>query len=285
MIKLKRVNESIEEKKVTFKDKEWTIVDCAIDDLDLEQTLITIKSEDETKKISLIAFANGNASTDDATINNLVKKLNKDKEQEINLKKDKPQKSIREQAIEDATNDFYAKPKNRKYYDKLRKEGFSWEYDRVYYETFKALEDSAIAKKKRNVSQTVDNTYKGDVDELLAWLKDAISSIDVIASDYTYSATKDIVDSWNKRDGTKYELQLDDTKYATQYIIRLTSKKEILDKMPEEVNDWKAKKNKGILNKYGDDYVYRKDENALTSNDIVFDLIDTYKFHLGKWGK
>ena len=156
MIKLKRTqlseeaNDSLIGKKVIFRDNEVTIDEIEESGDDAFLTL------SNGKKVSIrICVRLGNISTNDEDVKKFFDKF-KD-EEEDKPKEVKIEKSVRERAIEDANNDFFAKPKNRKFYDSLIKNGITWEYDRVYYETFKALEDSAIAKKKRNVTQTIYN--------------------------------------------------------------------------------------------------------------------------------
>ena len=283
MIKLKKKLVEDTNKKVIYKDNEYIVTSIDVDDDEIEKTSLDIQNDSDSRTITLKAFINGNASTKDDYINSLVNQV--EKEQEVdNQKQETPRKSEREQAIEDARNDFFAKPKNSKYFKKLEKDIFSTtlsEYEQAYYDEFKKLNSSAISKKKRTSNETVSSTYPGDVDELIDWLKKAIVNIDVEASDYSYSSTKDLIDEFNKRDGTDYEPKLRD-KVGSAYIARLSSDENIMKEMPEEVREWKAKKNIGKLNQYVMGDVYYEDDNALTSNSIVFDLLDTYKFKLGK---
>ena len=283
MIKLKKKLVEDTSKKVIYKDNEYIVTSIDVDDDEIEKTSLDIQNDSDSRTITLKAFINGNASTKDDYINSLVNQV--EKEQEVdNQKQETPRKSEREQAIEDARNDFFAKPKNSKYFKKLEKDIFSTtlsEYEQAYYDEFKKLNSSAISKKKRTSNETVSSTYPGDVDELIDWLKKAIVNIDVEASDYSYSSTKDLIDEFNKRDGTNYEPKLRD-KVGSAYIARLSSDENIMKEMPEEVREWKAKKNIGKLNQYVMGDVYYEDDNALTSNSIVFDLLDTYKFKLGK---
>ena len=283
MIKLKKKLVEDTNKKVIYKDNEYIVTSIDVDDDEIEKTSLDIQNDSDSRTITLKAFINGNASTKDDYINSLVNQV--EKEQEVdNQKQETPRKSEREQAIEDARNDFFAKPKNSKYFKKLEKDIFSTtlsEYEQAYYDEFKKLNSSAISKKKRTSNETVSSTYPGDVDELIDWLKKAIVNIDVEASDSTYNGTKDLIDEFNKRDGTNYEPKLRD-KVGSAYIARLTNDEDILKEMPEEVREWKAKKNIGKLNQYTLGDVYYEEDNALTSNSIVFDLLDTYKFKLGK---
>lgn len=283
MIKLKKLNEE-SNKKVNYKGEDFIVKSIDVDDDEIENTTLDLENDNNSKSITLKAFIVGNATTNDSYINSLVNQISKPEEQEVNKRVERPKKSEKEQAIEDARADFFAKPKNSKYFRQLEKELYTSalsEYQLVYYDEFKRLNSSAIDKKKRTTSETISSTYPGDVDELIAWLKDAIVSIDVEASDSNYQSTKDIVDEFNKRDGTHYEPRLRD-KIGNAYIARLTSDKDVLSKMPEEVKEWKAKKNIGKLNQYIMGDVYYEPDNALTSNSLVFDLLDTYKFKLGK---
>ena len=284
MIKLKKKLVEETNKKVTYKGDEYIVKSIDVDDDEIENTFIEIENDNDSKSITLKAFINGNASTKDDYINSLVNQVNKPEEVD-NQKQETPKKSEREQAIEDARNDFFAKPKDSKYFKKLEKEIYSStlsEYEEAYYDEFKKLESSSISKKKRRVGETISNTYPGDVDELIDWLKKAIVNITVESGDFGYNSTKDIVSEFNKRDGTNYEPLLSSSKVGTEYKAWLTNNEDIMKEMPEEVRDWKVKKNIGKLNQYVLGDVYYAQDNALTSNNIVFDLLDTYKFKLGK---
>ena len=283
MIRLKKLNEDTS-KKVNYKDNDYIVTSIDVDEDEIENTILDLENDSDSKSITLKAFVVGNASTNDDYINSLISQIKRPKEQEVNKKVERPRKSEKEQAIEDARADFFAKPKNSKYFKQLEKDlytGTFSEYQETYYNEFKRLNSSAIDRKKRAAGETIASTYPGDVDELIAWLKDAVVSIDVEASDSNYQATKDIVDEFNKRDGTNYEPRLR-SKIGNAYIARLDSDKDIMSRMPEEVKEWKAKKNIGRLNQYSLENVYYEPDNALTSNSLVFDLLDTYKFKLGK---
>ena len=280
MIKLKKLNEDVG-KKVTYKGNEYVVKSIDVDDDEIEKTSLDIENDEDSRTITLKAFIVGNASTKDDYINSLVSQIKQDDEEEKSSETNIQKKSEKEQAIEDARNDFFSKPKNKDYYKKLEREGIFGEYNQAYYDEFRKLDGSAISNKKRRVGETISNTYPGDVDELIEWLKKAIVSIDVEASDYSYSSTKDLIDEFNKRDGTNYEPKLRD-KVGSAYIARLSSDDNIMKEMPEEVREWKAKKNIGRLNQYIMGDVYYEPDNALSSNSIVFDLLDTYKFKLGK---
>ena len=283
MIKLKRLNEETN-KKVTYKGNDYIVKSIDVDEDEILNTLLELQNDNDEKSITLKAFTNGNATTNDSYINSLINQVKEEPKDIENKRVEKPSKSEKEMAIEDARNDFFSKPKNTKYFKKLEKDIFTTtlsEYEETYYNEFKKLNSSAISKKKRVSGETIGNTYNGDVDELIDWLKKAVVSIDVEASDYSYNSTKDIIDEFNKRDGTNYEPKLRD-KVGSAYIARLTNDSEIMKEMPEEVKEWKARKNVGTLNQYVMGDVYYEDDNALTSNNIVFDLLDTYKFKLGK---
>ena len=275
MIKLKRLNEETS-KKVTYKGNDYIVKSIDVDEDEILNTLLELQNDNDEKSITLKAFTNGNATTNDSYINSLINQVKEEPKDIENKRVEKPSKSEKEMAIEDARNDFFSKPKNTKYFKKLEKDIFTTtlsEYEETYYNEFKKLNSSAISKKKRVSGETVD--------ELIDWLKKAVVSIDVEASDYSYNSTKDIIDEFNKRDGTNYEPKLRD-KVGSAYIARLTNDSEIMKEMPEEVKEWKARKNVGTLNQYIMGDVYYEDDNALTSNNIVFDLLDTYKFKLGK---
>ena len=282
MIKLKKKLKEDIAKKVTYKGNEYVVKSIDVDEDEILNTSLDIENDNDSRTITLKAFMLGNATTNDDYINSLVNQIEPEDEEEKSSETSVQRKSEKEQAIEDARNDFFSKPKKKDYYKKLEKNGIFGEYEQAYYDEFRRLDSSAISNKKRRVGETISNTYPGDVDELIDWLKKAIVSIDVESGDYSYNSTKDIVSEFNKRDGTKYEPYLNSSKFGAEYKAYLTSDASILKEMPEEVKEWKAKKNIGKLNQYIMGDVYYEEDNALTSNNIVFDLLDTYKFKLGK---
>lgn len=268
----------IKDKEIIFKGNKYIITDYEIDNDDIESSIFYIENDNDKKSISLIAFIKGIATTKDEYINSLIAQQD---EEESKPKEQVPQKSEKEQAIEDAQEHFFAKPQYKDLFKKLEKElhttTFS-EYEETYYNEFKRLKNSARKNRERRAEQTIDNTYKGDIDELIDWLKDAIKSIDIESGDSTLDSAKEIASEFNK----DYEVRVNPSKYAMQFIARLTDKEEILNKMPQEVRTWKAHKNIGKLKQFSDEHVYNEKENILSSNDIVFDLLNAYNFKLGR---
>ena len=287
MITLKRLNEDSQQElkgeKIKFLDKIFTITKAEIAD-DVEDSIFYLEDDKGNKKImSFIAFLKGTASTENKYINSLIDSVKVDKqeaEKQASEKETKPEVSERDRAIEDAQADFFAKPQKNDYFKKLDKEkyGIFSEYEEAYYNEFLKLKKSARKNRERRAEQTIDNTYDGDIDELIAWLRDAINSIDIESGDSTLNSAQEIARDFNK----DYEVRLVPSKYAMQFTARLTDKQDILDKMPKEVKTWKAHKNIGKLKQYSDENVYNEKENSLTSNDIVFDLLNAYNFKLGK---
>lgn len=279
----------IKDKSILYKDDDYIIVDYTIED-ELEDSLFDIENDLGKKTIGIQAFVNGLATTDDEYLNSLISQL-KDNKKEFGKNpefEETPKLSQREQGIKDAREDFFAQPQKKEYFKKLEKEFYNnnfTEYEKAYYEEFKRLKNSKVANKQRTTTETVSNTYPGDVDELIDWLKDAITAIDILSGDQSMDNAKEFATEFNNKYGTSYEVQYAPTKYATSFVASLTDKEEILNKMPEEVKEWKVKKNIGRLKQYAYDKVYNETSNSLASNSIVFDLLDTYGFNLGKQKK
>lgn len=271
------VNQILIGKPVKFKDEDVTIE--AVED---EEGSVIFRLSNGKMIDPRIAFGKSLTSDDEEVIAFID--AHKEKEEE-KPEESKPSISEYERGSEGARADFYAKERNR--FKKYKKELNPTEFERGYLDAYKELDKSAIAKRRRGLGDiTINSTYKGDVEELIKWLKEGgISSIHVTSNEDDYDKTQEFIDELNKRDGTSYGLKTTN-KQGDSYEITLTTNKEILDKMPEEVKTWVAPKNSG---KFGstaekvDALVYSERDHTLTSNGIVKDLLLNYDFHLGDY--
>ena len=268
-------------KKVTWKEEEVTIT--GVED---EEGSVLFKLSNGKMIDPTIALGKTLKSEDEEVLAFID--AHKEKEPEEVKKDDEPKISEYDRGCEKAREDFKNRDKAR--YKKLKK---NWDveahddFDRGYMDTYSKLEKSAIANKQRNLRDiTINNTYKGDVDELIDWLKNGgISSINVISNEDDFDRTKDFIDELNKRDGTSYTLKTTN-KQGDSYEITLTTKKDILEKMPEEVKTWVALKNSGKFGSTAEKVeanVFNEKDHTLTSNGIVIDLLTNYGFHLGDY--
>jgi len=280
-------NESLKEdaddsligKKVVYLGDEHTIKEVDEDEEDVFLTL------DNDKTISVKSCVEkDNISSDNEKVNNLFNKFKVEEPEEIEKPEEEPEKlSETEQAIADAHADFFAN--NSVYFKKLEKENPVTEYENAYYSEFKKLKNSKLNQKLRRAKgETVGSTYQGDVDELIDWLKDAVTSVEVVYGANGESSAKEIVAELNDMYGTDYEPKTSE-KEGFVINVRLTSDEDILSRMPEEVKTWKARKNVGKLGHYEDAPVYLADSNMLTSNNLMLDLCKNYGFKLGKYNK
>ena len=89
MIKLKKLKESAS-KKVVYKGNEYIVTSIDVDDDEILNTLIELKNDENEKSITLQAFVNGSATTNDNYINSLVNQAKDSREQEINQKVERP---------------------------------------------------------------------------------------------------------------------------------------------------------------------------------------------------
>lgn len=268
-------------KKVTWKEEETTI-----DGVEDEEDSVLFKLGNGKMIDPRIALGKTLKSEDEEVLAFID--AHKEKEPEEVKKDDEPKISEYDRGCEKAREDFKNRDKAR--YKKLKK---NWDveahddFDKGYMDTYSKLEKSAIANKQRNLRDiTINNTYKGDVDELIDWLKNGgISSINVISNEDDFDRTKDFIDELNKRDDTSYALKTTN-KQGDSYEITLTTNKDILEKMPEEVKTWVALKNSGKFGSTAEKVpanVYSERDHTLTSNGIVIDLLTNYGFHLGDY--
>ena len=281
-------------KPVRFKDKEFIIVDVDARD---DDATISLKSEDgEEKTLSLkIATTKKVLTSDDSEVSEILSSIIADDE-EIEIKpedKDSTEEvstNLVDNYVEQARADF--KNKDKHFLNLLMKQikdgMVLTDYENAYIAEYNRLKNDAIATGARNLRQTIASTYPGDVDELVAWLRDAVKNITVQISDVNNESAKKLIDALNARDGTDYKPQESDNREGDHYKIFLTSDEKIMSRMPKEVYSWTAKKNSG---RYGsgeeqsDAKVYLQADNALTSNPLVKDLLLNYDFHLGSYDK
>ena len=285
------ISSKILNKPVKFKEKEYIISE--VEPRDEDDIIITMKAKDgEEKSLSLkIVSSKGLISSDDEEVEEIIKSFVEveDEVKEPEHKEDKEEDLVK-QYTEQARVDFRNKDKH--FYTLLMKQlkdgMILTDYENTYIAEYNRLKNDAIATGARNLRQTIASTYPGDVDELVAWLRDAVKNITVQISDVNSESTKKLIDALNARDGTDYKPQESDNREGDHYKIYLTSDEKIMSRMPKEVYSWTAKKNSG---RYGsgeeqsDAKVYLQADNALTSNPLVKDLLLNYDFHLGSYDK
>ena len=130
----------------------------------------------------------------------------------------------------------------------------------------------------------IANTYPGNVDELIKWLKDAVTSIDVSCGEQMLPSVERKVEYFDNRDGTETKIAIQKNKQWSSWTATLTSKENILKDMPEEVKDWVVEKNSGTsIDDYETGKVYTN--SKLTSNPVVIDLLYEFNFKLGSQPK
>jgi len=281
-------HDSLVGKKVFWKDEEATIENVSKDeDGDVFFNL------SNGKEISpFTAWEKGTLTSDDKDVINFFKVEVNDEPEE---KEETPKEKSRGERLENepkalAEEDFYNNFKDL--FKSIEKAFNNGEYvrpcEKAYYNAYLKLKNSKVATKNRRLSQTIASTYKGDVDELIDWLKKAVTSIQVVASDSTFDGTTKEVDELNKRDNTSYNLTTGNNREGDSYVVYLTSNNEILKDMPKEVRTWTALKNTGKFGPQSEmenTRVYSEKDNKITSNSIVKDLLYNYKFHLGEYNE
>ena len=280
-------HDSLVGKKVFWKDEEATIENVSKDeDGDVFFNL------SNGKEISpFTAWEKGTLTSDDKDVINFFKVEVNDEPKEEETPKEKSRgERLENEPKELAEEDFYNNFKDL--FKSIEKAFNKGEYvrpcEKAYYNAYLKLKNSKVATKNRRLSQTIASTYKGDVDELIDWLKKAVTSIQVVASDSTFDGTTKEVDELNKRDGTNYNLTTGNNREGDSYVIYLTSNDEILKDMPKEVRTWTALKNTGKFGSQSEmenTRVYSEKDNKITSNSIVKDLLYNYKFHLGEYNE
>lgn len=283
------LNDALKDKTVKWLDNEYIITGVAVDeDEGVNGILFYLKNGNTTKMVSASAVINNKLTSDDADVNRVFDAMKSVKT--ITTPKEEPKVEVQPEetkktSAEQATEDFYAG--NSGYFKSLKKRFMKNDYltkdELEYYQTYVRLEKSAIEKRRRDLNfrdNTVSKTYPGDVDELLAWLRTAVSSIDVVTGDSGEQSTNDLVAELNDRDDTQY-IAKPHSKQASEYKIYL--RKDKMDSMPEEVREWKAYKNPGDKNAGSERKLLPVlMGNTLSSNDIVRDLLVNYGFNLGK---
>jgi len=276
--------DSLVGKKVTYKGDDVTIEEVEEDD---EDTLLTLSNG---KSVSVkTCVENGLISSDDADVNALLDKYKVEDEPTFEIE-DEPAQSMSDvdRAKQEARNDILAKNKTYfKYLEKQIKEGIALtEFELAYYDEYKRLLKDASMKTLRKYSGVIEKSYKGDIEELLAWLRRAITNITVVAGDSLMKSTQEKVDALNKRDGTDVEINYQANKSWSSWIADISTKEDIVKDMPKEFLEWSYDKNTGqTIDDYSEGLVFNQKQSRLTSNPVVLDLLFEYDFKLGKQNK
>ena len=279
-------------KPIKFKDESCEITEVKEED---DDAFISLSNG---KKVSAkIGVNRGILSSEDAFVQAYLDTFKEDEaeepEEEPTVKVDSKEEIIN-QALEDAREDWYKHKKNSPMYKTItqafKKNDFSNVpsadpvlYATTYKKEFERLKDSVEGKLAKNYVGVIEKTYKGDVDELIAWLKDAVTNISVTSGDAMTNSVEDRVKFFNDRDSTNVEVQYQDRKVWSSWKASLTDKEEVLSRMPKEVLTWSIDKNSGTtIDDVELGLVYNQRQNKITSNPVVLDMLYEYGFNLGK---
>lgn len=288
------IDNSLVGKKVIYKDEEHTI-DSVEED---EGILLTL---DNGKTISVQWCVENNLIfSDDDDVNALLDKFRpKEPEDEPEEKSSgfDPFKDASKQGTIDAQEDWEMyKPKTSPMYETVKKAISKNDYKEVptaqpekYAKAYKDEYDNLRGKGRTETTLSkyvgfIANTYPGNVDELIKWLKDAVTSIDVSCGEQMLPSVERKVEYFDNRDGTETKIAIQKNKQWSSWTATLTSKENILKDMPEEVKDWVVEKNSGTsIDDYETGKVYTN--SKLTSNPVVIDLLYEFNFKLGSQPK
>ena len=297
------VSDSLIGKKVIYKDEEYTIENV---DEDEDDILFTLSNG---KDISVkTCVEKGIISSDDVEVNKLfdtfkVKEEPKKVEPEIDLPLDPNQQELKNkeevinQAMQDAMDDYDKYKKNSPMIKEIQKARKTGKYDRIptmypelyadtYFKEFMRIKNSVQGKVSREYFGVIEKTYQGDVEELIKWLRSAITNITVSSGDALMKVTQERVDFLNDRDDTDVDVTYQNTKQWSSWIADITQKESILKNAPKEFFTWKIEKNSGVSIEDVDvGLVYNQKQNKLTSNAVVLDLLFEYNFKLGVQNK
>ena len=288
------VDDSIIGKKVNFRGEECTIKDVIEED---DDALLILSNGKQL--LASICVARGTLTSDDASVNAFLDKFKEEEEPEVEPEKE-PEKAVDskdaviQQALNDAREDWEESKESSPMFKMVKQARKSGRYDKIptaypelyadtYYKEFDRLKNSVESKLAKNYAGIIERTYPGEVDELIFWLRKAITNIHVTSGDATMAITQERVDFFNNRDGTNATISRQNNKIFSSWIADLTQKEDILEDMPIEVLDWKIDKNNGKA--FDEDelgLVYNKNNNELGSNAVVLDLLYEYDFKLGK---
>ena len=298
----KRREESLEEdidnplvgKKVNYRGE-----DCTIEDVDDDGEDVFLKLSNGKQVSVSICVDKGFITSDDADVNALFDRFKVEDvpEEEPKHEPERPVDSkdaVVQQALNDAREDWYEYKATSPMFKMVKQARKTGKYDKIptaypelyadtYYKEFKRLKDSVESRLAKNYFGVIERTYPGEVDELIEWLRRAITNIRVTSGDATMPLTQERVDFFNDRDGTDVKISRQNNKIFSSWIADLTQKEDILKDMPPEVLDWKIDKNNGRA--FEEDelgVVYNQKNNELGSNAVVLDLLAEYDFKLGK---
>ena len=300
----KKVKETIKEdvshplvgKKVNFKGENLTI-----EDVDEEDDEVFFKLSNG-KQISVkICVEKGFITSEDDEVNALLNRFKVEEPEEQPEKEPEKRVDSKEeiinQALNDAREDWYEYRKNSPMYKTVKAAKEKNDYSKVptadpvlyattYFKEFNRLRESVEGRLARAYAGIIEKTYSrtgGDVDGLIAWLREAVNNITVTSGDVMMKSVEDKVKFFNDRDGTNATISHQDNKQWSSWNAFLTDKEEILSRMPVEVYDWRVDKNSGTtIDEYEVGLVYNERQNKIASNPIVLDLLYEYGFKLGK---
>lgn len=147
--------------------------------------------------------------------------------------------------------------------------------------------EKQIMKKQRLIQQralqTTLDSYPGDVDELLKWMKSNILRVDVVAPSDKIENEQMAVDALNERDGTSYKVKLKPGQYVG-YEAWFKNP----ESAPEEFLKWKVSKHDYTTSNLSArvmEHPLNESTGKLTCNALVKELVynDEYGFHMGSY--
>lgn len=321
-MELYNINEMIN-KPVTFRKKQYTIDSYLIskDAHQVEKLLFKLKlvkgSADTTHYIPTTFFDTQEATTKDDQLLEYVAKCNKDyaialgeafkkeakKQEELRVAKAKQEEEERkkkqlyleqqvkqgsERGREDARSKIsllYKIFTSHNYKDISKAENYSKAFRDNYiisYDDEKKLMKQEKLVASRSKYDTLDS-YPGDLDELIAWMRNNCLRIDVFASPDKLGNEQSAIDVINERDGTDYKVKIRQGQYVAYeaFFKNPTT-------APQEFLSWLVSKHDyttSDLNQRVMAHPMNVETGKMTCNSLVKELVynSEYAFNVGKY--
>lgn len=188
------------------------------------------------------------------------------------------------------------------------------EFREAYMESYNTarqlFEDNKQAKatERRHSKDIIKETYLGNVDELISWIKSNVNEIQVRVPEIQAGDYDEIICGKNGVEKSVAEIK-ERIIESTESLIKEASEKNLVPEgfnvtssqglysawivklkpearntKPLALSNWiTEKKRPQNLDEYSDELVYRERQNMITGNPIVKDLVFGYEFHLGKY--
>ena len=166
----------------------------------------------------------------------------------------------------------------------LKANGYPKEFRDAYvvaYEDEKAVMKKAKLIQSRARNCTLDS-YPGDLDKLVSWMREHLIRIDVFASPDKIENEQMAVDAINERDGTNYQVKFRQGQYVAYEAFFSDPKS-----APKEFLSWRVSKHDyttSDLSKRVMAHPMDVETGKMTCNSLVKELVysSEYAFHLGK---